>query len=111
MGNEEFSLAAGDVKEASSGMLLQMIDNGTDNDQMPWISGWFQLPGGNLVIQKFMVADTGKPTYELIKKAVVFWGKLVLEAGQASSIEMSPEFGRRFLIPAILQQVWHIHAN
>jgi hypothetical protein len=83
-------------------MQLQMVNDEVQDENIPWIEGWYDLPNGNCLNQAFIVLDTGEPTYHLINDALVFWGKEVLNA-TLNSTQMSPEFSSRYLFPAIMQ--------
>jgi hypothetical protein len=88
------------LSEIESGMQLQMVDGEAPNDTIPWIEGWYSLPNGNCLNQKFIVLEKGEPTYHLINDALAFWGQDVLNA-TLNSTQMSPEFSSRYLFPVI----------
>jgi hypothetical protein len=90
------------LAEQHSGLQLEMVMDQEPTEDLPWIEGWFDLPNGNCVTQKFIVLETGKPTYYLVNEAIVFWGREVLNATLLST-QMSPEFSSRYLFPAVMQ--------
>ncbi len=90
------------LTEAYSGMRLEMVNDEAPDETHPWIEGWFNLPNGNCLTQKFIVLETGEPTYHLVNEAIVFWGQEVLNATLLST-QMSPEFASCYLFPAIIQ--------
>ncbi|MDB4926622.1 hypothetical protein [Mucilaginibacter sp.] len=83
------------------GIQLQLTKD--DPVEGPWIEAWYVLPNGHCVIEKFIVLETGKPSYQLIDEALVFWGQTVLSA-TLNSTQMSPELASRYLFTAIVQQ-------
>jgi hypothetical protein len=90
------------LTERHSGMQLEMVTDQEPAEDLPWIEGWFGLPNGNCVVQKFIVLETGNPSCHLVNEAVVFWGREVLDATLLST-QMSPEFSSSYLFPAIMQ--------
>ena len=90
------------LTETNSGMQLEMITEKEPAKDSIWIEGWFELPNGHMVIQKFAVLEAGEPTYQLANEALTYWGKEVLEA-ELSSVQMSPEFGSRLLFAVVRQ--------
>ena len=78
--------------------MLQLIDKTSDDGV--WIEAWFDLPGGNCVAERFTV--NGEPTYTQINAALEFFGKEVLNAS-LNSLQMSPEFANKYLLPAVVQ--------
>ncbi|MDB5088582.1 MAG: hypothetical protein JWR09_2576 [Mucilaginibacter sp.] len=90
------------LTELHSGMQLEMVTDQESDEALSWIEGWFELPNGHLVIQKFIVLEMGQPTYQLANDALAFWGKEVLDA-QLSSVQLSPEFGNLYLLTEVMQ--------
>ena len=82
------------------GMQLQI--NKDSVTESPWVEAWYELPNGNCIVEKFLVLDSGRPTYTLINEALEFFGRQILNA-QFHSLLMSPGFAGRYLYPAIIQ--------
>jgi hypothetical protein len=82
--------------------MLQLIDKTTDDGV--WVEAWFELPNGDCVIERFTV--TVEPTYAQINAALEFFGKEVLDA-RLNSLQMSPEFASKYLLPAVMQARWN----
>lgn len=102
MRTENFRLAEGVVIDADSGMQLAMLTDGDGGELLPWIEGWFTLPDGHCVIEKFIVLDEGRPTYRVASAMLAYWGIVVLSA-ELSAVQMSPAFASRYLFPAIVK--------
>ena len=88
------------ITDQRSGTQLQMVIDQVPPEDSLWIEGWFELPNGNCVIQKFIILETGQTTYQLVNEALTFWGDEVLKA-QLSSVQLSPEFGNNYLLKAV----------
>jgi hypothetical protein len=89
----DFELTENGVWDLLTGMRLQPADEGQ-------ISGWFDLPNGNCLIQQFIVLEAGQLTYQRASAAIAYFGKQVLEA-ELALVEMSPQFGNNYLLPAV----------
>jgi len=101
MNIEKFRIDGTFVLDTDSGMQMRAISVDVVADNIPWISGWFKDRDGKLIIQKFLLVNTGMPTYRLASRAIDFWGEQVLGIPQPDVIEMSPAFGSALLIPAV----------
>lgn len=103
MATENFYIDGDVLTEIVSGMQLKRVNKEDLLPDMVWISGWFQQPGKDLVIQHFEVLPGGSPSYALAGKAIDFWGREMLNIEQASATQMSGNFGNQLLIPAVKQ--------
>jgi hypothetical protein len=83
------------------------LDNHYTGENL-WIEAWYDLPNGNCVAERFVVLESGQPTYSLINKALELFGKEVLNA-QLNSLQMSPDFAGRYLYPTIVQHHHQAH--
>jgi len=50
------------------------------------------LPNNRCVVQKFIVLETGQPTYELVNEALEFGGGREVLQATLNSTQLSPEF-------------------
>lgn len=96
---EQFEIRNNIITDIESGMQLKAVPDKEIPDDIAWVGAWYDIPGTGKVRQNFIVLDTGKPTYRLVDKALVYWGKETWNISGLDALFMSPAFGSSLLIP------------
>lgn len=90
------------------GICLQLTES--DSEEVAWIEAWYYLPNGHCVTEKFIVVETGEPTYQQISDALEQFGREAFE-GTIKATQMSPAFTDKYLFPAVIRQHEQIRWN